>query len=136
MAAREDYLIEFKSGGRAFAAEARSLRSIAGAGWRPATRASRRLVLAELLGLRPGPGGRTLVVAWGEGNVGFVVESISKRQIERQAIRPVPELLRGWLQAPILAGLAVLDGGQGLMHVLDLPRLAEWLAAAGERDQS
>jgi hypothetical protein len=131
--AREDYLIEFRCGGKAFAAEARSLRSIAGAGWRPATRSSRRVVLAELLGLEPGPVGRTLVVARGAGNVGYAVESISKRQIERQAIRPVPELLRAWMRVPALAGLAYLGDGAGVMHVLDLLRLAEWTEQSGEK---
>ncbi|HOX42066.1 MAG TPA: hypothetical protein PK668_00635 [Myxococcota bacterium] len=137
---REDYLIEFRCGGRSFAAEARGLRSIAGAHWRPATKASRRVVLAELLGLTAGPAGRTLVVARGQGNIGFVVESISKRQIERQAIRPVPELLQGWLRVPALAGLAYYAGGEGVMQVLDLPRLAEWVEAqapeeTGEKGQ-
>jgi hypothetical protein len=127
--AREDYLIEFRCGGRSFAAEARSLRSIAGASWRPASKASRRVVLAEMLGLPPGPAGRTLVVAHGQGNVGFVVEAIAKRQIAQQAIRPVPELLQGWLRVPALAGLAYLGSGEGVMQVLDLRRLAEWSAA-------
>jgi hypothetical protein len=122
----QEYLIEFRCGGKEFAAQARDLRSISGGDWKPAQE-DRRWVLAEMMGLKAGEGRRTLVVSLPEGACGFVVDAILKRPIERQPIADVPELLRDWLTVPVLSGVSLREGDTKVLHVLDLSGLAAWV---------
>jgi hypothetical protein len=126
---RQEYLIEFRSGGREFAAEARDLAGIAGADWRPPREADRRWVLAELMGLAAGQGQRTLLVARKAGACGFVVDAISKRPLQPQPILPVPDLLRDWLRIPALSGVLYRAGDRLPLQVLDLAGLADWASS-------